>query len=74
MLLGGAERQGFGTVGSHIFWTALDYIRILIVNSVYGRPQPEALVFVYFYNALNNLWFLWAVWWSFLAVYVMHIF
>ncbi len=56
------------------FWTALDYIRILIVNSVYGRPQPEALVFVYFYNALNNLWFLWAVWWSFLAVYVMHIF
>ncbi|MDE7324647.1 MAG: acyltransferase [Lachnospiraceae bacterium] len=54
------------------FWTALDYARILFVNYVDGRPQPEALVFVYFYNALNNLWFLWAVWWSFLVVYVMH--
>lgn len=54
------------------FWTALDYARILIINCVEKRPQPEALVFVYFYNALNNLWFLWAVWWSFLVVYVMH--
>lgn len=55
-------------------WTALDYIRILAVNALQGKPQPEALVFVYFYNALNNLWFLWAVWWCFLAVYVMHFF
>ena len=54
------------------FWTALDYARILIINCVEKNPQPEALVFVYFYNALNNLWFLWAVWWSFLVVYVMH--
>lgn len=52
-------------------WTALDYMRILIVNAQSGKPQPEALVFVYFYNALNNLWFLWAVWWCFLAVFVM---
>lgn len=55
-------------------WTALDYARILITNYVKGEPQPDALVFVYFYNALNNLWFLWAVWWCFLAVYVMHYF
>ncbi len=53
-------------------WTALDYVRILIINSLNGEPQPEALVFVYFYNALNNLWFLWAVWWCFLVVLVMH--
>lgn len=53
-------------------WTALDYVRILIVNYANGRPQPEALVFVYFYNALNNFWFLWAVWWCFLGIYVMH--
>ncbi len=53
-------------------WTALDYARILIVNGLRGEPQPEALVFVYFYNALNNLWFLWAVWWCFLVVLVMH--
>ena len=53
-------------------WTALDYVRILITNYVNGRPQPEALIFVYFYNALNNLWFLWAVWWCFIVIYVMH--
>lgn len=55
-------------------WTALDYARILIVNHLSGEPQPEALVFVYFYNALNNFWFLWAVWWCFLIVFVMHCF
>lgn len=55
-------------------WTALDYIRILTVNQLSGQPQPEAFLFVYFYNALNNLWFLWAVWWCFLAVFVMHYF
>lgn len=55
-------------------WTALDYVRILVVNHLSGEPQPEALVFVYFYNALNNLWFLWAVWWCFLVVFVMHCF
>ena len=55
-------------------WTALDYVRILFVNYLHGKPQPEALVFVYFYNALNNLWFLWAVWWCFLVVYIMHYF
>lgn len=53
-------------------WTAIDYARILILNHIYGQPQPEAIVFVYFYNALNNLWFLWAVWWSFIVVYVVH--
>lgn len=55
-------------------WTALDYARILLMNHINGIPQPEAVIFVYFYNALNNLWFLWAVWWSFLIVYVMHYF
>ena len=40
----------------------------------YVMSFPEALVFVYFYNALNNLWFLWAVWWCFLVVFVMHCF
>ena len=55
-------------------WTAVDYIRILIVNHINGEPQPEALIFVYFYNALNNLWFLWAVWWCFCVVYAVHYF
>jgi fucose 4-O-acetylase-like acetyltransferase len=56
------------------FWTGIDYIRILVTNYINGSPQPEALVFVYFYNALNNLWFLWAVWWCFLIVYIVHYF
>jgi fucose 4-O-acetylase-like acetyltransferase len=55
-------------------WTGLDYIRILVINYIKGSPQPEALIFVYFYNALNNLWFLWAVWWCFIIVYIVHFF
>lgn len=55
-------------------WTAIDYIRILIINQINRAPQPEAFIFVYFHNALINLWFLWAVWWCFLVVYIMHYF
>jgi fucose 4-O-acetylase-like acetyltransferase len=55
-------------------WTGIDYVRILVTNYINGSPQPEAIVFVYFYNALNNLWFLWAVWWCFLIVYLVHYF
>lgn len=55
-------------------WTALDYLRIVFINYLHDKPQPEAFVFVYFYNALNNLWFLWAVWWCFLIVFLMHYF
>ncbi len=55
-------------------WTTVDYVKMLSVNYVNGVPQPSALIFVYFYNALNNLWFLWAVWWCFLIVYIMHYF
>jgi hypothetical protein len=45
-----------------------------VTNYINGSPQPEALIFVYFYNALNNLWFLWAVWWCFIIVYIVHYF
>lgn len=63
------------TLLSPIFlWTAIDYARILISNYIYGKSQPEAVLFVYFYNAFNNLWFLWAVFWCFLAVYVIYYF
>lgn len=55
-------------------WTAVDYVRILITNHLTGAPQPEAVLFVYFYRALNNLWFLWAVFWCFLIAYFMYYF
>ena len=46
------------TLLSPIFlWTAIDYARILISNYIYGKSQPEAVLFVYFYNAFNNLVF-----------------
>ncbi|MDE6364692.1 MAG: acyltransferase [Lachnospiraceae bacterium] len=53
-------------------WTGVDYIRILLLNALNRNAQPEALIFVYFYNALHKLWFLWAVWWCFLLVCVVH--
>lgn len=53
-------------------WTALDYARILVMNFINDTPQPEALVFVYFYLAVTNLWYLWAVWWGFLIICIMH--
>lgn len=53
-------------------WTALDYARILITNLINDTPQPEALIFVYFYLSVTNLWYLWAVWWSFLIICIMH--
>jgi fucose 4-O-acetylase-like acetyltransferase len=55
-------------------WTGVDYIRILVTNYISGSPQPQALIFVYFYNTLNNLWFLWAVWWCFIIIYIVHYF
>ena len=68
------KRRATSLLTPIFLWTAVDYIRILISNQINGQPQPEALIFVYFYNAFNNLWFLWAVWWCFCIVYVMHYF
>lgn len=68
------KRRAVSLLSPIFLWTAADYARILILNHINGEPQPEALVFVYFYQAFNNLWFLWAVWWCFCIVYVMHYF
>lgn len=70
--IGLIKRRACSLLVPVFMWTALDYIRILITNYINGTPQPEAIVFVYFYNALNNLWFLWAVFWCFLIVYCVH--
>lgn len=67
-------RRASALLAPIFLWSAVDYVRILITNYINGSSQPEALVFVYFYLALTNLWFLWAVWWSFFVVYVMHYF
>lgn len=55
-------------------WTALDSARIFVLNAYQGYPHASFAegIMQYFWNALENLWFLWAVFWCFLAVWVIH--
>lgn len=54
------------------FWTTFEYIYNFIKNPATEGVTPGKLIFNYFYGAVNTLWFLWAVLWCFLIVYVMH--
>ena len=55
-------------------WTALDSARHFLMNAYYGYPHAglgQGLL-QYIVNSLENLWFLWAVFWCFLIVWCMH--
>ena len=55
-------------------WTALDSSRHFLMNAYYGYPHAglgQGLL-QYIVNSLENLWFLWAVFWCFLIVWCMH--
>ncbi|MBD5461397.1 MAG: acyltransferase family protein, partial [Lachnospiraceae bacterium] len=54
------------------FWTAVEYIRNFALNPAVGAKGPLKIIFDYFYSVFNNLWFLWAVFWCFLIVFMMH--
>lgn len=55
------------------FWTGVEYVRNFILNpSGEAAKGPIGIIASYFYSALNNLWFLWAVFWCFLIVFLMH--
>lgn len=55
------------------FWTGVEYLRNFMLNpSEEAAKGPVKILISYFYNALSNLWFLWAVFWCFLIVFVMH--
>lgn len=55
-------------------WTALDIIRLFLRNAYYGYPHAGLMegLLLYIEAALENLWFLWAVFWCFLIVWCMH--
>ena len=55
-------------------WVTAEYLIKLIINLVKGNFPQKTFIFEYFYNILNNFWFLWAVFWCFLIVFVMHYF
>lgn len=55
-------------------WTALDFLRQFCSNAYQGYPHAafgEGLL-RYAVAALENLWFLWAVFWCFFIVWLMH--
>lgn len=71
----GLLKRRFRTLVVPVFlWTAVDHLRIFIINLINGSLPQKTFILEYFYNALNNLWFLWAVFWCFLIVYIVHYF
>lgn len=55
-------------------WTAVEHLVKLIINFANGNYPQKTFILEYFYNVLNNFWFIWAVFWCFLIVFVMHYF
>lgn len=55
-------------------WTGADTIRSLVTASEPLPSHPGEFLLTFFHNSILNLWFLWAVFWCFLIVYVMHYF
>ncbi len=55
-------------------WTAEEYIRGMIINARYGIESEKGfgLITAYLYRVLNNHWFLWAMIFCFVIVWVMH--
>ncbi|MDE6748044.1 MAG: acyltransferase family protein [Lachnospiraceae bacterium] len=55
-------------------WITAEYLIKLIINLVNGNRPQKTFLFEYINNILNNFWFLWAVFWCFLIVFIMHYF
>lgn len=55
-------------------WITAEYLIKLIINIVNGNFPQKTFLFEYFNNIFNNFWFLWAVFWCFHIVFVMHYF
>lgn len=68
------KRRSIRLLAPVFLWTAADTIRSLIATSQEQSAlfQPVAFLLSFFRNTLNNLWFLWAVFWCFLIVSLMH--
>ncbi|MCM1143724.1 MAG: acyltransferase [Blautia sp.] len=64
-----------------LLWTVLDYLRIFIINLSRGYldlsldtilPSFIRVLPSFVISLLTNLWFLWAAFWCFLLVFIMH--
>lgn len=53
-------------------WTALEFLIKAVINLSNGNVLSWKIIFDYLYSVLNNFWFLWAVFWCFLIVFIMH--
>ncbi|MCM1046988.1 MAG: acyltransferase family protein [Clostridiales bacterium] len=53
-------------------WTALEFLIKTVINLFNGNVLSWRIIFDYLYSVFNNFWFLWAVFWCFLIVFIMH--
>lgn len=66
------KRRAVALLVPIFLWTLVDCVRTMMIHSINGLEQPQNLLFWYVNSALNNLWFLWAVFWCFLVTFIMH--
>lgn len=68
-------KRRFLTLIAPIFLcTAMEQMIKLGINLIKGNLPQKTIVLEYFYSVLNNFWFLWAVFWCFFIVFIMHYF
>ena len=68
------KRRSFSLLTPILFWTVFELLYAYVSNIIKGYPNlPLSGIAVEFIKKLLvNCWFLWAVFWCFLLVYIMH--
>ncbi|NLL79210.1 MAG: acyltransferase family protein [Clostridiales bacterium] len=68
------KRRSAGLLLPIAIWTLLEKIYAFVFNRIMGYPNPSFMTQMsdYLKSFLTNFWFLWAVFWCFLIVYIMH--
>lgn len=68
------KRRSLSLLSPILFWTVFELLYAYISNIIKGYPnQPFfGIVIEFVKKLLTNCWFLWAVFWCFLLVYLMH--
>lgn len=68
------KRRAFTLLSPIFFWTFFECVYSYIFNLIYGYPNQSVsmLVLEYIKKLPTNCWFLWAAFWCFLLVYIMH--
>lgn len=68
------QRRSLSLLTPILFWTIFELLYTYISNIIKGYPnQPlSGMVIEFIKKLLVNCWFLWAVFWCFLLVYLMH--